>query len=194
MQMIGLEMQDSANITPALRKVFVYVGEGARIKTARGVAPPLTTGTFGALDMYQTLLGEIDDRLSAMSIPGLKIRTTKTGWALQVVAKHLISLLGGLTPNFERDILKIQQATTIPNPVTWVALESGPGALWESIEPVLKLRDDIVKWVYDNLAVRVVQDALAAISAAIDKLVYMVLGIFLGPVLSELSKALESEE
>jgi hypothetical protein len=45
MQLIGQEIQDQTKLTPALRKVFAFVGEGARVKTARGRAPPITTGT-----------------------------------------------------------------------------------------------------------------------------------------------------
>jgi hypothetical protein len=194
MLMIGEDMKDQANITPALGKVFTYVGGAAKVGTARGPAPPLTTGTFGALDLYQTLLGELDDKMSAMSLPGLKIRTSDKSGPIQTLAKSLIALLGGLTPSFEKDILKIQAAAADPRPVTWGELESKPEALWTSLEPVFKLRDDIVKWIYDHLTIRAVQDALAAISTAIDKLVYMVLGIFLGPLLSEFSKLLKDAE
>lgn len=194
MLMIGEDMKDQANVTPAMGKVFTYVGGAAKIETARGLAPPLTTGTFGALDLYQTLLGELDDKMSAMSLPGLKIRTSDKSGPIQTLAKSLIALLGGLTPSFEKDILKIQAAAADPRPVTWGELESKPEALWTSLEPVFKLRDDIVKWIYDHLTIRAVQDALAAISTAIDKLVYMVLGIFLGPLLSEFSKLLKDAE
>lgn len=194
MQLIGEDMKDQANVTPALGKVFAYVGGAAKVRTARGDAPPITTGTFGALDLYQTLLGELDDKMSAMSLPGLKIRTSEKSGVMQTLAKSLITLLGGLTPGFEKDILKIQTAAADPRPATWGDLEKKPELLWNSLEPVFKLRDDIVKWVYDHLTVRAVQDALAAISTAIDKLVYMVLGIFLGPLLSEFSKILKDQE
>jgi hypothetical protein len=33
-----------------LKAVFPYVGEAARIKTKKGLAPPLVSGTFGPLD------------------------------------------------------------------------------------------------------------------------------------------------
>jgi Heterokaryon incompatibility protein Het-C len=67
MRLIGTELKDQANITPALGKVFAYVGGAASVRTAGAIAPPITTRTFGALDLYQTILGEIDDKLSAMS-------------------------------------------------------------------------------------------------------------------------------
>jgi hypothetical protein len=113
---------------------------------------------------------------------------------VETLAKSLIGLLGGLTPGFEKDILKIQKAVADPRPATWGDLEKKPEILWESLEPVFKLRDDIIKWVYNHLTVRAVQDALAAISTAIDKLVYIVLGIFLEPLLSEFSKILKDQE
>lgn len=194
MQMIGQDIQDRTQVTPALRKVFDFVGGNARVQTARGHTAPITTGTFGALDLYQTLLGEIDDKLNAMSLPGLSVRTSEKGGALQKVAGYLIDLLGGLTPDFGKNIASIQQAAANSKPATWGELEESPEKLWKSLEPVFKLRDDIVKWVYDNLTVRAVQDALAAISTAIDKMVYMVLGIFLGPLLSEFSKILKEQE
>jgi Heterokaryon incompatibility protein Het-C len=74
MRLIDTEMKDQANITPVLGKAFAYVRGAAKVKTARRIAPSITTGTFGALDLYQTLLGEIDDKLSAMSLPGLKVQ------------------------------------------------------------------------------------------------------------------------
>ena len=194
MQMIGREIQDQTKIPPALKKVFAFVGEGARVKTAQGDAPPMTTGTFGALDLCQTLLGEIEDRTSALSLPGLEVRTQDDGGPLQKLAKYIIGLLGGLTPDFELDVLKIQKSATKTQPTAWGELKDKPEKLWESIEPVLKLRDDVAKWINDHLKVRAVQDALASISTAIDKLVYMVLGIFLSPLLTEFTKVLKDQE
>lgn len=40
---------------------------------------------------------------------------------------------------------------------------------------------------YDHLVVDAVANAIAAISTALDKLVYMVIGVFLGPVLRDIS-------
>ena len=194
LQMIGAEMKKQANVTPALSKVFAYVGGAAKVGTARGAASPITTGTFGMLDLYQTLLGEIDDKLAAMSLPGVKARMPEKSGVLQTLSKSLIGLLGGLTPSFEKGILQVGKAATSGQSITWGELETKPERLWESLEPVFRLRDNIVKWVYDHLTVRAVQDALAAISDAIDKLVYMVLGIFLGPLLSEFSKVLKDQE
>ena len=194
MQMIGREINDQVKRTPALRKVFAFVGEGARVKTSNGEAAPITTGTFGALDLCQTLLGEIEDKASAVSLPGLEIRASDSNGALQKMAKYLIGLLGDLTPNFESNILKVQKGITNAKPANWGELQEKPEKLWESIEPVLRLRDDIAKWVNDHLKVRAVQDALATISAAIDKLVYMVLGMFLSPLLKEFRKVLKDQE
>lgn len=194
MQLIGRDVEDRANMTPALKNVFTYVGGNAKVNTASGEAAPIITGTFGALDLLQTILGEVEDRLNAMSLPGLRVRTSGDGGALQSVAKYLVGLLGGLTPDFEKDIMKVQKAAARSEGPSWGELESTPELLWKSLEPVFKLRDDIVKWVYDHLAIRAVQDAIAAISTAIDKLVYMVLGIFLTPLLSQFSEVLKKQE
>lgn len=194
MQLIGQDIEQEANMTSALTKVFAYVGGSAHIETSRGQAPPIVTGTFGALDLFQTLLGEIEDKMNAMSLPGLSLRASGDGGALQSVAQYLIGLLAGLSPDFEKDILSVQKAASKSKPTSWGELENSPELLWKSLEPVFKLRDDVVKWIHDHLTVRPVQDAIAAISTAIDKLVYMVLGIFLTPLLSEISKALKVQE
>lgn len=194
LQMIGNETQIESNHSSALGGVFAFVGAGARVKTARGKAPPIVTGTFGALDLVQTLLGEIEDRASAVSLPGLELRTKDGEGTFQKLAKYLIGLLGELTPDFERDILKIQKTGSSAKPISWGDLAEKPDSLWESIQPVLKFRDDVAKWINDNLKISAVQDALATISTAVDKLVYKVLGIFLSPLLSEFTKVLKEQE
>jgi len=45
-------------------KVFAYVGDQCRISvpSKTKTVPPLVTGTFGALDIFQSIIGEIDDK------------------------------------------------------------------------------------------------------------------------------------
>lgn len=199
MQRIGSEIRERTNsegISAALKKVFAFTGEAARVETSRGPAAPIVTGTFGALDLYQTLLGEVDDKLSAVSMSGLELRTPEESGPLKSVGKQLIGTLSGFTPTFETDILKIQKSTSdnFVEPADWGALESKPEMLWEALKPVFKLRDDVVKWVYDHLTIPAVQEALATISSAIDKFVFTVLGLVLRPVLPELRKKLKDQE
>ena len=195
MQMIGRGLADTASISPSMTNVFAFVGDGASIETKRGRAPPLVTGTFGALDLYQTLLGEIDDKITALSIPGLQLRMPDAGGPLKELATSLIGSLNGAgAGSFEKDISKITSSASSNDPSNWGELTAAPERLWEAIEPVFKLRDDVVKWVDEHLKIRAVQDALAAISTALDKLVYWVLGIFLRPVLKDISAALQKQE
>jgi hypothetical protein len=146
MRLIGTEMKDQANITPPPGKVFAYVGGAARVKTARAIAPPITTGSFGALELYQTLLGEIDDRLNAMSFARFEcaIKREERGAANRSERSHRHTRR--IDSWFEKDILRIQKAAADPRPATWGDLDEKPELLWESLEPVFKLRDDIVKW------------------------------------------------
>jgi hypothetical protein len=81
------------------------------------------------------------------------VRSSEKSGAPQTGAKGLVGILGGLTPGFEKDILRIQKAAADPCPAAWGDLDEKPELLWESLEPVFKLRDDIVKWVYDNLTI-----------------------------------------
>lgn len=177
----------------ALSRIFPFVGDAVRVKIKGGSVAPLVTGTFGALDLYQTLLGEIDDKLSAFSLPGLKARTSDGG-ALQKVTKILISQLSDLDAPFEKDVTSIYKMASKSAPMEWGKLQEAPDMLWTSIKPVFRLRDNIVRWVNDHLTIRAVQDAVAAVSTAVDRLVYMVIGIFLRPVLTEISDALAKQE
>ena len=51
--------------------VFPYVGSKALVATKLGPAPPLVTGTFGSLDLYQSILGEVDDKTAATNLKEL---------------------------------------------------------------------------------------------------------------------------
>ena len=51
MQMIGRGAEGGSNVTPALSNIFPFVGDATTVQTKRGLASPLVTGTFGALDL-----------------------------------------------------------------------------------------------------------------------------------------------
>lgn len=107
------------------------------------------------------------------------------------VSKTLIGIFSKFDDsNFESDITSITKSAT-DKPADWGMLNKAPDTLWQQIKPVFKLRDKIVRWVYDHLTIDAVANAIAAISQALDKLVYLVLGIFLSPVLEDLTKALQ---
>ena len=195
MQMIGRGAADTASISPSLPNVFAFVGDAVSVQTKRGRAPPLVTGTFGALDLYQTLLGEIDDKTTALSVPGLQLRMPDGGGPLKELAANLTGMLSVAgASSFGKDISKITSSASSNHPADWAELTAAPERLWEAIEPVFKLRDDIVKWIDEHLKIKAVQDALAGISTALDKLVYWIVGIFLGPVLKDISAALQEQE
>lgn len=107
------------------------------------------------------------------------------------ISKVLLSLLASIGANdFIDDITSISKTAT-QNPADWGKLNETPSLLWESVQPVFRVRDKIVRWVYDHLTVDAVANAIAAISTALDKLVYMVIGVFVGPVLKDISNALQ---
>lgn len=87
MQMLSSELTGTSSEFKEMANVFPFTGGAATVKTIRGQASPLVTGTFGALDLYvyalsfpflltipryQTVLGEFDDKLSSMSLPGIQ--------------------------------------------------------------------------------------------------------------------------
>ena len=108
-------------------------------------------------------------------------------------SKALISLLSGLGENnFVDDITSISKSAA-QQPADWGKLNETPSLLWEQLQPIFRVRDKIVRWVYDHLMVDAVANAIAAISTALDKLVYMVIGVFLGPVFRDISGALAQQ-
>lgn len=106
------------------------------------------------------------------------------------VSKVLLGLLSSIgADDFVDDITSISKSAT-QKPADWGRLNESPHLLWEQLKPVMRVRDKIVRWVYDHLTVEAVANAIAAISTALDKLVYTVIGIFVGPVLKDIHKAL----
>ena len=195
MRMIGRRMAEDSKLSPALSKVFAFVGDGVTVQTSQGPAPPLVTGTFGALDLYQTLLGEVDDKATAMTLPGLQLRTPQKESRLQDVTKNLIASLKGVNASgFDSDIGMVAKSAMNSKAADWGELTKAPEMLWQAIEPVFRLRDNIVKWISEHLKIKAVQNAIASISTALDKMVYYVIGVFLGPVLIEISQALKDQK
>lgn len=195
-QMLGSQMGEGMPEAAAMTNVFAFTGKAARVRTQRGLVAPLVTGTFGALDLYQTLLGEVDDKISAMSLPGLQMRMKGPQDSVSITSKALLTLLSGIGANdFVDNITSITKSATT-KPADWGKLNEAPNLLWEQLQPIFRVRDKIVRWVYDHLTIDAVANAIAAISIALDKLVYAVIGIFLGPVLKDVSRALsrQSEE
>ncbi|KAK5079373.1 hypothetical protein LTR64_002204 [Lithohypha guttulata] len=192
-QMLGSQMGEGLPESAAMKNVFTFTGGAANVRTHRGLAAPLVTGTFGALDLYQTLLGEVDDKITALSLPGLQLRMKGPQDPASGVGKALISLLAGLgTSDFTDDITSISKSAT-QTPADWGKLNEAPHLLWEQIYPIFRIRDKIVRWVYDHLTVDAVANAIASISTALDKLVYKTIGLFLGPVLQNIHKALAQQ-
>ncbi|KAK5941191.1 hypothetical protein PMZ80_006468 [Knufia obscura] len=192
-QMLGSQMGEGIPESSAMMNVFAFTGGAARVRTQRGLVAPLVTGTFGALDLYQSLLGEVDDKISALSLPGLQMRMKGPEDSISGASKALVALLSGIGGNdFVDNITSISKAAT-QKPADWGKLNKTPTLLWEQVQPFFRIRDKIVRWVYDHLTVDAVANAIAAISTALDKLIYMVIGVFLGPVLKDIGGALHQQ-
>ena len=112
--------------------------------------------------------------------------------SLGSAAKQLVGLLQGVGgTDFLDDISSL--ADSQKEPADWGKLNETPALLWDLIKPVLRIRDKVAQFVYDHLTVDVIANAIAAISAAVDKLVYMALGVVLGPVLEDISLVLAKQ-
>lgn len=190
-QMLGA--QNTLPASEAMVNVYAFTGGAAKVKTERGLYAPVTTGTFGALDLYQTLLGEVDDKVSALSLPGLQRRMKGPGEELSITSKALLALLASIGgDDFVNDVRTISKMDK-QEPADWGKLNETPSLLWDALQPIFRIRDKIVRWVYDHLIVDAVANAIAKISTAIDKFVYAALGVVLSPVLKDISRALEQQ-
>ena len=59
-----------------MHEVFTYVGDSCKVKVGPSKteeAAPIVTGTFGTLDMYQSILGEVDDKTAAQNLNELDV-------------------------------------------------------------------------------------------------------------------------
>lgn len=109
---------------------------------------------------------------------------------LSGVTKVLLNLLSSIgADDFIDDITSISKSAT-QEPADWGTLNEKPELLWDLLKPYFRVRDKIVRWVYDHLTVDAVANAIAAISTALDKLIYTAIGLFVGPVLQDISRAL----
>jgi len=116
--------------------------------------------------------------------------------SISSASKGLLLLLGTLgDSDFLDDITSISKSAT-QQPADWGKLNKTPELLWQQLQPLFRIRDKIVRWVYDHLMVDAVANAIAKISTALDKFIYMVIGVFFGPILQDVSGALsrQSEE
>lgn len=62
--------------------------------------------------------------------------------------------------------------------------------VWETIEPIFRFRDEIARTITSNLRIPLVSDALAEVSAALDKFVYSLLAAFIKPVIQNMRDSL----
>lgn len=104
---------------------------------------------------------------------------------LAIIPQYAIEKIDGL-----RDSTNETKAE-VPD---WGGWQKAPNMLWEAIEPVFRLRDDIVKWVRENLAIPVVKDVAIQISELLDELVFAVLAIYMKPVLENFRDILTIEK
>lgn len=109
------------------------------------------------------------------------------------ISKGLIAIFSKFEgTDIANDITSITKSAT-EEPADWGKLNEAPETLWNQLQPVFRLRDKIVRWIYDHLTIDAVANAIASISTALDKLVYRIVGVFMGPVLKDIAAALQHQ-
>lgn len=178
------------------KDVFPYVGEEAKVATKRGPAPPLVTGTFGALDFYQSLLGEIDDKAAASNFKELDLRLGRSGIANSIA--NLIRILGLLpgTGDLLRQATEVKAGTVNGPTISFEQYKKVPNSLWQKVEPAFRLRDNIARWLTENISINIpiISGLIASLSEAIDEFVFAILGVFVKPIIDEIRKILTKQK
>ena len=182
-----------------LGEVFTFTGDAvAPAQTQSGPAPPLVTGSFGPLDIVESILGELDDKLATGTLSQLTVRLPEKG------SKNLGSTVDGLLaalqkiPFLPADLrngvqsLKSSSAATGQQTVLWTELNKNPSGIWDAIEPFFRIRDDIVRWLQDTAPdLKFLTEPIAALSNAIDEMLFAALANIVGPILGNLRNELE---
>lgn len=95
------------------------------------------------------------------------------------------------------DALRMNQNSTDQGKASvpdWGELQRTPNMLWNAIEPAFQLRDDIARWVNQNLAIPMVKEVSIQISDLLDRLIFALLAIYMKPVLETTRKTLSIEK
>lgn len=104
-----------------------------------------------------------------------------------------LSLPSGLSQNVES--LKSTPASKADEGSTWPELNRNPSGIWDAIEPFFRVRDDLVKWLQETAPdLGIFTEAVARISAEIDKMVFAALAAVVGPILGDVREQLEIEK
>lgn len=78
---------------------------------------------------------------------------------------------------------------------TWQEVNRNPSGIWDAIEPFFRVRDDLVKWLQESAPdLDILTQAVAMISAEIDKMVFAALAAVVGPILGDVRQQLEIEK
>ena len=191
---IGRSEQDQG-----LGEVFTFTGDSAApAQTQSGPAPPLVTGSFGPLDIVESILGEFDDKLATGTLNQLASRLPEKG--SNNVGSTVDGLLAALQkiPFMPADLkngvqsLKSSPTATGQQTVLWTDLNKNPSGIWNAIEPFFRIRDDIVRWLHDTTPdLKILTEPIAALSDAIDRMIFAALANILGPILGNLRDELE---
>lgn len=104
----------------------------------------------------------------------------------------------GLVPDgFNQKVQSLMSSTAASSSqaLTWQEVNKNPSGIWNTIEPFFKVRDDMVKWLQESGPdLKFLTNAVAEISAAIDKMLFAALAQIVGPILGDVRQQLEVEK
>ena len=104
-----------------------------------------------------------------------------------------LQLPPALSQNVES--LKSSPASKTNQGSTWQEVNRNPSGIWDAIEPFFRVRDDLVKWLQASVPdLSILTQAVAKITAEMDKMVFAALAAVVGPILGDVRQQLEIEK
>ncbi|KAF5009237.1 hypothetical protein FDECE_4530 [Fusarium decemcellulare] len=188
------------------KDIFACVGDKARIpvpNTTQEVAP-LVTGTFGSLDVFQSIIGEIDDKTAMKSegeldaldnilagAPDFKTVAAGIASALQYVVM-LIPGGSGLKTDLQTILKTVQQAESDNSGKDAINIDTNE--IWNAIEPIFSFQGKIKRFLIESKEhpqIGLVAKALETLGELVDKLVYSALAVLVEPAVQRVREAIK---
>ena len=104
---------------------------------------------------------------------------------LHIIPATVVDRIDSVRKNAER------QVATRPD---WGQYEKYPSQLWDSIQPVFALRDEVAKSVSEYLSIPGVKQILTKLSEAVDTFVFAILSIYVKPIIGKIRETMLKEK
>ncbi|KAB8266651.1 heterokaryon incompatibility protein Het-C-domain-containing protein [Aspergillus minisclerotigenes] len=189
-------------------EIFPHVGRNTKVELhgAQNDVYPVVTGTFGGVDFFHSVLGELSDKVTQSEVQSLEgvITDSQSGSPSESFVQDLLSMIpAGLVDDSEAQANKMEEFKTQSEnakqhsqdvsprePEEWTCYLEG---LHQKIYPVLEWHDEIIKSI--NSAVEkipVLPELVEQIQDHITVFVFSVLAPYVLPIIKQVKVELQT--